>query len=197
MAFSGDRIKFEYDEAKLKEVERVLSGIKNGLKKVMPKAINDTATSIRSRIAKKIGLKTKIKPSAIKRAIRIYRATQRRWFARVAVTGKPIPATYLQPEYDDKGGSYMHADERRTVLHAFKMKLPKKDLMVIRKEVGGKLVPRRPTRLVLGPSIVEMLLDQTGTLAKEETQFVQDELQKNIDRHVALLIKKSRERSAA
>ena len=89
------RIEIQFDEQKLSDIKHSLHGINKGLAKVMSRGINKTANSARTEIVRSLAKLVRIKQKAVRKSIRLDKATYSKWVAVVSLTGRRIPLVYF------------------------------------------------------------------------------------------------------
>lgn len=113
----------EISRADLKDLERTLSGIKNGAKKAMVTSINGSLVSVRAKAVKDIGTELNLKAARIRQDFRIEKASYSRIKAAVRATGQPVGlATFNGTKELARGGvsvKVLKRDKPSKLLHAF------------------------------------------------------------------------------
>lgn len=185
-------VEIKFDERKLKAVERQVRGIPGGMKRIMPRAINRTATTARARTARKIAGQVKVKVSTAKKGVSIIKARQDRWRATLRITSRRIPLIQFGARQTQKGVSYQISKStgRKSIKSAFIQTMP---ITGAAQEYGHRGVfmrkgkARFPIRELFGPSI-GIVFEQAGQIAAETMAETGAELEKNIDSQVQFLL---------
>ena len=102
----ADALEIKFDEKELDEIRKMLRGIPNAMPKVISRGINRTTTSTRAEIARRIAAEVKIIQSAVKKGIKVLKATQARWRADLDLLTKRIPLIKFGARPLKKGVSY-------------------------------------------------------------------------------------------
>lgn len=186
MAGSG-LINVEFNKAQVKEVKRLLSAIPRGYPKAASRAINKTATTIRSKITKLVRQYIPLKLKDIRKKIVVIKANRSRLFARIRVKGGLTPLIKFGARETKSGVSFKVAGKREKLRHAFISTMPSGHQGVFERQIkGGKPVARLSIDEKFGPSVL------TAYLRKDHHIRVQaaDLLQKNLASQVKLLLEK-------
>jgi len=212
MMAKGDLIEVKYDKRQLKAVERQVRGIPGAMKRIMPRAINRTATTARARIARKLAANTKFKVSEVKKGIRIIKANVARWEATIDITERQLPLIQFGARGSKRRGvSYIISERggRKRLPHAFIRTMPtrgdtqkhgyrgvfmRKDKAKFSEGFDSKGRPRKgrlPIRELFGPSI-GIVFEQASGIAAETIAETGAELQKNIDSQVSYVLSRAR-----
>jgi hypothetical protein len=189
------------DPAQLRRIAALLTGVRNGLAKVVTRAINRTATSARSRAVKALAKATGRKQKDLRQDVRLLRASWTKWRARLFFDSKGVPLIELDPRQTAAGVSTTGKGGRTLLRHGFIATMPSGHRGVfVREPKGGGTVRQRDERRALRfiGDLAEMPLvgrlpiwepqdrstaltaDQTGVLRDVEL-FSAQELEKQID----------------
>lgn len=201
----ADAVEIKFDEKKLNEIRRMLRSIPNAMPKAMKWAINKTQISARAEIVKKIAAEVTLKQKAIRKSIRIEKATNTRWQAiiKLGMDAHGIAA-----------GKHLGRKEGRIPLISFKASQRKKGKRKLTYQVsktGGRETftetplpfiqtintyrgvfrrvgeDRFPVEGVYGPSIGGVFEGAAG-IAAEVQESTGRKLETNIDRQVAFIL---------
>lgn len=188
-------VEIKYDEAKLRKIQKMLRDIPNAMPKVMSRAINRTSKSALAEIARKIAAEVKITQAAIKKGIKITKATYTRWQAWLDLHTKRIPLIRFRAKPLKKGVSYQISKTggRKKITE------PARPFIQTMPISGHKGVFRRHTektkRLpivqLFGPSLGGVFEGAAG-IAAEVQESTTKKLEKNIDAQVAYILSKRR-----
>lgn len=207
MMAKGGFVDIEVDESKLKAVERQVRGIPGAMNRIMPPAINRTATTARVTTAQAIAGQIKWAVSTVKKGIKIIKARRGLWKARVSVTTKRIPLIHFGTRQTQKGVSYQISKSkgRKTIAGAFKQTMPttgpkqkkghkgvfmRKGKAKTSTGLDTKGRPRKgrlPIRELYGPSL-GIVFEDAASIAADITASTGDVLEKNIDSKVQFLL---------
>jgi len=207
----GDLIEVKYDKRQLKAVERQVRGIPGAMKRIMPRAINRTATTARARIARKLAGQIKVKISTAKKDVSIVKARRDCWKATLKITTGRIPLILFGARQTKKGVSYRidKTGSRKSIKSAFIQTMPITGAtqqhehrgVFVRKDkakysegldIKGRLRKGRlPIRELFGPSI-GIVFEQASGIAAETIAETGAELQKNIDSQVSYVLSRAR-----
>lgn len=83
-------LRFELDEAALRAIDKALGGVKRDTRKVLKKAVNDTAKQARSKLADKTKETYAVKKGPVNKAMDIKKATTSNPTATINVTGQQL-----------------------------------------------------------------------------------------------------------
>lgn len=76
----------------VERVTRMLSYVPKSVPRIFSRALNNTATTARKESAQKISASSGMPVNQVRNAIRIIKATYKKWIAVVRVSDRPIPA---------------------------------------------------------------------------------------------------------
>jgi len=120
-----DLITVKVDKAQLARVERMLQRIPRQFPRVMARALNKTATTVRSKTVKAAAAETGVKQKTLRRNTFIRRARFRNLVAVVILKQTRIPAVELSARQTRRGVTIRTGKGRREVLrHAFITTMP-------------------------------------------------------------------------
>lgn len=146
----GGPLEIRVDPSQLRQVEALLTGVRNGLPKVVTRAINRTATSARSRAVKALAKVTGRKQKDLRLDVRLLRASWRKWRARLFFDSTGVPLRKLDPRQTAAGVSYTGAGGRLTLPGGFIATMPSGHRGVfIREPKGGGAMAQRDDRRAL------------------------------------------------
>jgi uncharacterized alkaline shock family protein YloU len=181
----GEWLGVEYDQRQIRRLERTLSGVRDGVGRVMSRAINNVASRARSEIVGRIQQQTGVKSSAVKKAVQLLKASKRFWSARIRITGRGMPLIWFGARQTRKGVSYRISSERGRELRrsSFIARMPNGH-----RGVFTRLFSRRlPIVEQYGPSIPQLFEDVQG-LAREVLQETGRNLEKEVSTQVRVLL---------
>jgi len=190
-------IDVQLDEARLKGIEQMLSGIPRGMPKVVTRALNKTATTARSQTVKAISKKVAIKQKDIRLNVKMWKASYRRWVSTIKITGKRLPLIYFGATQTKRGVGYRidRGAGRKRAPHAFITTMIKKKKTGEDVEYRGVFArigkSRFPLRVLRGPSVVGVFQKAPG-LAARLLATANRRLEQEIDRQVGVLLEKGR-----
>lgn len=203
----ADAVEIKFDEKRLEEIRKMLRDIPNAMPKVMSRSINKTQTSARAVIVRKIAAEVTLKQKAIRKSIRIEKATYTRWQAKIALgmdaqgieAGKQlgrkegrIPLIYFEARQRKKGKRKLTYQVSKT---GGKQTFTEKPLPFIQamntfKGVFSRVGKERyPVEHFYGPSIGGVFEGVAG-IAEEVQLSAHEKLVKNIDNQVAYILSK-------
>jgi len=176
----------KFDEEKLRQIQRLLRAVPQELPGVMSRAINRTATSVKTEIARRISAKVKITQAAVKRSLLIRKATRRRWVATISVGHKRIPLIHFGARQTKKGVSYRIEKQgpRKSIKSAFIQTMPVSGHIGAFKRTGPK---RLPIVQLLGPSPASVF-ERAGEIARQVIASSRQTLEKNVDSQIAFVL---------
>lgn len=178
-------VEIKFDEAKLRNVQRMLRDIPRALPRVMSRAINKTATSAKTDIARRIAGQVSLKVSTIKKNITLRRATYRVWQAVLGIWTKRIPLINFSARQTAEGISYSisKAEGRKTIKSAFIATMSSGHTGVFKRTGPGRL----PIIELKGPSVGEVFRGAPGLARTAERQAYQ-KLYRNVEDQVKLAL---------
>jgi len=210
---AGNLVEIQFEEAKLKRIERMLKGVPGAMPKVMSRGINRTATMSRTEIIRQIQAKIKIKQKGIKKGLTLEKATRNKWAASIGISTKRIPLIYFNARKAKKGVTYqidssgarkqIKADELFSGGFIATMKKTGHEGVFVRRKIRmttkieqlfkGKGVSERSNRGVIverfGPSLGHYFEAASGIAADIQSK-TGELLEKNIDDQIKLLLEK-------
>jgi hypothetical protein len=191
------------DNAQLDRLLASLSSVPKAIPKVMRNAVNDTSSSARAEIARRVSAATKLKQAPIKRRILIKKATLKNWRAWVRIKDSPLALTNFGARQTKKGVSFKGIDGKKNFQkRAFIAKANTAKNVWVRMKKGGvavslgeslegvELVGRKPLQRLTGPSVADLYRELSG-LSNAVLSAAMKNLNANIVRHVILALRKS------
>lgn len=182
-------VEIKFDEKKLRKIQLMLRDMPREMPKVMSKAVNITAKSIRAEMARRIANETNMKVGAIKKfGMDWEKATYSRWQSIIGISGRRIPLIGFKGTKQIKTGvSYQikKTGGRQTIKSTFIAVMQSGHKGVFKREGEARL----PIVELRGPSIGRVFEDAAG-LARTVTQSAYKKLEQNIDAQVAYILKK-------
>ena len=194
----GSQISVTINQAQMERLKRTLRAVPGGLKRVIPPAINRTATQARTVASRALSRKLQIAVGQFRKRIRISKATRARWSATMHLTGKRIPTIHLGARPTNHGVTYRSHGGRKLLRHAFityVMFASKKgdggwDMGQTKQVFFRKGKERLPIVKQWSVSVAGMYSKASDLMAKT-TQEASVLLQKNIDQRVRYLLMKA------
>ena len=194
MAGSG-ALDIEYNKAQLKEVKRMLSAIPRGFEKAASRAINKTATTIRSKITKLVKKYIPLKLKDIRKKITIRKANRSMLQAIIMVKGGQTPLIKFNAKQTKNGVTFKLDGKRSKSKHSFIATMPSGHTGVYERRIeGGKRVNRlsiggNPTSMEgehYGPSVLSAYLRSDKNIRLDAAKL----LEKYTAAQVKLLLEK-------
>lgn len=190
----AEAVEIKFDEKRLEEIRKLLRGIPNAMPNVMSRGINKTTTSTRAEIARRIAAEVKITQAAVKKSIKVTKATRTRWRADLDLFTKRIPLIKFGAKELKKGVSYRISKSggRKKITdpaRPFIQTLPSGHIGVFRRHTPE--TKRLPIVELKGPSIGGVFEGAAG-IAAEVQESSMEKLELNIDRQVAYILSKRR-----
>lgn len=163
--------------------ERHLAQLRQRGPVALARALNRTANSERTAMARAVAADMGLKVSAARDAIRVIRATAQSQAARVIARGRAVPLIEFKARGPEPsrgrgaGVSYAMQGQRRRIPDAFIATMPTGHRGVFRRRAAGRL----PIRQLYGPSIAKVF----GTLAPVGAARRREQLLKNVEHELA------------
>ena len=174
------------DKRQIEEVRRMLASVPKAWPRVAKNAINKTATTVRSKIVKRISKDTGIKQKAVREQTRLRRASRAFLQATVSLLGKSIPIINMAARETKKGVTYKAGKGKRTLI-------PGGFIATMPSGHTGAFMRRHHTRLpireLFGPNIAGAY---EGELDMEIRVEATGLLQHYIDEEIGRLLEKRR-----
>jgi len=178
-------IEIKYDDAKLKQLERTLSGIPRALPRVMSRGLNRTATSARTQVARQLSQLTGLGVSAVRKRIKMSKASYSNWRSTIPISSKRMPLIEFKAKQTRKGVTYKREGSRILIRHAFLATMPSGHRGVFKRKTSARL----PIAELRGPSLGQVFSD-----AQDEANRIYREslerLEKNIMDQVNLILQR-------
>lgn len=199
-------LQVDLNPGQLALLDRTLRDIPKGIQTVIPRAINKTSVTVRSRITKNIATDYNVTQKAVRDRITIKRAHQRQkfYFAVLRVTGRRIPLGAFSPRQGAKGTTVTierGGDSKlykRAFVHSTGSRSGGGKAVYTRIPEGGgskadidettKLVPREPIHELWGPSVMSIFEKR---YADNATRDAAQLLEKNIAQQVQVVLQKA------
>jgi len=190
-------VEIVFDEARLKEIERLLAGVPRALPKVVTRALNKTATRARAELVRRTARRMAITQKTVRAHLKLWRASYRKWVATLRIGAGWIPLSAWRPRWkrtwEGARSRLPAAFSARVMLGGQKTEIPMDGTFMARHQVfvrapGAK---RLPIIRVYGPSVVdayESAPAEAAALLKEANR----RLEMEIDRQVAVLLERGR-----
>ena len=193
---SGQLLDIKIDNKKLKRMEKMLKGVPGGMGKAVSRAINKSAMSARTQIARQVAAEIKVKVGSARKAVELKRATTKRWRADLGVDKKRIPLIDFAARQTKKGTTYQIDKEggREKISDAFIRSVGSGHEGVFRRAgsiTGDNSQGRLPIIQLQGPSIAVAFEGAKG-LAQRITAAAYQDLGKKLDTQVELLLKRGK-----
>ena len=186
------RIDVVVDQGMMNRLTRTLRAVPGGLKRVIPPAINKTATQGRTRAARRISKASGIKVGEVRKRIRIQRATRVRWAAALRLSNERLPLILFSARQTRRGVTYRLGGAKRSRLaHGFIAVMPSGHRGVyMRKWQGDKRAGRLPIVEQMALSVAGVY-DKGPQVAAEVMRETRGLLRTNIDRQVRYVLMKA------
>jgi len=114
----------QVDGSALRRVEKTVSGIRNGMARVIPVSMNRTAAWSKTRMKREVAAQLKVPVAYAARIIPIYKATRTDWMARVMVYNARVPLVRFATGQDQAGIHYQTTEGQAVMPHAFFATMP-------------------------------------------------------------------------
>jgi hypothetical protein len=193
------------DEAKLAELQQALSGISQGLPKVLTRAVNKTATWAFTRILDLIVGASGLKRKDVRKAVRLRKANYKTLCAIIHIWNKRMPliwfgarqgakgVTFRLPAGAESALDYAGSKQGRLLAeHAFIVTMPRSGHEGVFIRTGSK---RLPIEEMFGPSPMQLFTGITG-LAERLMAESSARLDTELDNQVRVLLQQTGGRSA-
>ncbi len=183
----------QFDEARLRSIAQTLKGVKKGMPRVMSRAINKTATGLRTTISKALAKELQFKVGTVRKSIGLAKATQKIWRAQLDLFGNRIPlynfgAKPRKPRQagDPAGtGITYKIRQRKTLAHAFTQRMKSGHVGIF-----SRLGRKKQITELFGPSLGQVLAKDDARMVRL-TESSASKLEKNIDIQVGLILAKA------
>ena len=138
MAFSTE---VRFDDKALRRVESAVRGIPNAMNRIVPPALNRTASWLRTRDAREVARQLGSQVGQARRQIKIEKASGAKWLARVLILDAIIPLIVLKPKQTARGVQYQIKGSGRTHTRrgAFIARMPSGHRGVFKRETRKRL----------------------------------------------------------
>lgn len=94
------------DDAAVRRIERMVRHIPNAMRRIVPPALNRTATWTRTRHAREVARQMTIKVRDARRQMFVQKAHRNKWMARVLINNARVPLIALTPKQTGSGVHY-------------------------------------------------------------------------------------------
>lgn len=142
------------NQRQVQDIERMLSGVRNGLKRALSGAINDTGRWVRTRVVRRLAELSGLKQKGIRRMnVRLTLSTPSTLSAKMRTKSPAIPVKVLSPQQKKTGVTYKapKGTSRTLILHAF---IVKKFGSHVFLRAGRE---RGPIEKQYGPNLVDLI----------------------------------------
>lgn len=186
-------VTYAVDERSLRNLERLLSGIRRGVPRATSAAINRTLTTGRAGISKRIGSEIALKAGDIKARITLKRASVGRPVGRIRITRKAVPLALYKPSQTGPGVTVKvrKAEARQLLRSAFLHTSAGGQFNVVERRLtggaGGARVRRLPIVARYGPTVLGVFEGLPG-LEKDQLGRLDEVLAKNVRSQVDRLL---------
>lgn len=139
----------EVNRSDLAEVERTLTGVKNGYSKVVSRSLNRTITGVRTDSVKEIQNVITPKATVIRKTFKMVKATKVSLIAAVKSSGGPLPLIHYKARQTKRGVTVQVKKKSSRALFpgAFIATMPKsKHVGVFQREYKDKRLPAKKAR---------------------------------------------------
>jgi hypothetical protein len=183
-------IDIQISKSQLKRLNKFLQRYPKAAPKIISRSINKTATTARTDISRDVNKTYSLKVGAIKKMIRLFRATRRRWRADLKLANYRIPLKQFSARQIKSGVSYkIKKSGGRKKIYAFIAKMPSgHEGVFMRAGSEGNYVPRLPINEKHGPSL-SAIFDREPGLGDGNIRKANRELEKQIDRQIAAVLR--------
>lgn len=197
----AESLEVRYDKAKLERLRRILKDIPDALPGLMSRAVNRTARTAKTDMARRIAAESRIKNvSALKKGIFLRKATRKNWVAILSITRKRIPLIRFKGTRKTKKGVKAPPGVRPIYLgrkkikpagglirSAFKQTMPSGHLGIFRR--WRPRTKRLPIAELYGPAPGEVFKG-ARKIAREVIRSTEKTLEGNIDSQVQYVLSK-------
>jgi hypothetical protein len=194
MAAPRRDISITLNDAQRKAVQQMLVGIKNGLERAMPPAINRTISTGRTRIVRRIGNEIALRAKTIREAFTLGKASRAKPVGLIRIRRKPVPLVEFNPRQTLAGVTVkVRKKEARQLLRSTflgVMASGHEGVFERRREGPGR-VPRLPIDERMGPTVLGVFEGAPGVAADELAQLG-EVLEKNVLSQVDRLLARRR-----
>ena len=180
----ADAVSIVFNKRQLDEVQRVLRAIPRGWQTAASRAINKTATTLKSKIVKKIHEYMPIKQKDIRQQVKLKKATRGFLEAVIRIMGGRTPLIKFGARETAKGVTYKLQGKKHRLAHAFIKTMPSGHTGVF--ERTG--LTRLPVKERFGPSVLTAYLKHDMKIRVSAA----DLLQKNLDMQIRLLLERGK-----
>jgi hypothetical protein len=173
----------QLDQRQLRRLEVLLSGYPGAVRRVIPRALNRTATSARSRVVKGIAAEINLRQKDIRRGVTVDRAKPTRHVARITIKGRRVPLIKFGARQTRKGVTARVRKRGGRELHpgAFIATMPTGHVGVFERKRRSRL----PIREKRGPSIVEVFEESVAVTATRDIGAI---LEKNLTQQIRFIL---------
>jgi hypothetical protein len=194
------RFELDIDEAKFKELQRVLADIPNGARIAASTALNKTAVTGRKLLYRAISKQTSAATTSVAKRISIRKATHQRLEAVLILSGKRgLSLSAFHPKQTPTGVTVTMYGGEVDFPHAFIAKGLSGNRLVFerygdkRKMQAGRYKGkiRQPIHPQYGPTVVD-IYEKTPGLATTALKNIRETLDKNIQSQVDWLLKRGK-----
>jgi len=200
-------VKVTYDKAKLARLRKQFTGFPGAMGRVMPRAINKTAASARTKIVQQLSKKIGFKQKAIRAGLFLKKANRAKWRAIIDFATKGVDVSKLAARQTKKGVTYSGpadiraqfggtpqitggAGTRKLIPRAFTVETSGgKKIVFRRKTKGDGLVARLPLTKLFTKSLSD-IFKGAPALSRNIQKEAGRDLEKNIDTQVGLYLEK-------
>ena len=188
---AGD-LEVKLNQRQLDDVIATLRAIPRGFERVASRAINKTATTVRSRTVKAISRGSGIKQKTVRQKTILRKAGYKKLSATISILRKGIPMMDLSARQTKKGVTFRNAwqgGKRQKLRHAFISTMSSGHKGVFERMGTGRL----PIRELFAPSIATLFERlSAGRILVQSTRDASQLLTKNLATQIDLLLKKRR-----
>lgn len=178
------------NKRQLRSVEKTLESIPRALPKVMSRAVNDTARGARTKIVRELEKLTGLKQKTVREQVVLKRASYSHWEANIRIHGKRVPLIRFAARQTKRGvTARAEGGKGRTLYrHAFIETMPSGQPGVFRRRRTQRLPIAELTR----PGVLATMGKAPQLAARKLDHEIAMKLEKNIDRHVRVILERKR-----
>ncbi len=171
------QVEIKLDKKKLREIEIMLRGVKNGMPRVVSGAINKTAAPAKTQISREIRQEIAVKAKDVKKSIILKKASYTKWAALISISRRRLPVIVFGAKQNKKGVSYriQKTGGRKRIGSAFIATMKSGHTGVFKRKGAARL----PIVQLRGPSLGEVF-DKNVSLVQRITTEAYKRLDHNI-----------------
>jgi hypothetical protein len=192
------------DEIQLAEIRQAVAGVRQGLGRVVIRALNKVAFATRTRIVNRYVAQTGVKRGFVLKCVRVGKASLTRWAAKVNIRDRGAPLIWFAARQSGKGvtfrappGADWATDFQKSkkgrlfVPHAFIQTMPRSGHKGVFLRSDTKRMRGRPNRAAIDELFGGSVFDLFGNVTQETAALVaetQTMLHQELDVQVGVLL---------